>query len=75
MTSLVCEIYKIQQTSDYNNKKSSHTDIENKLAVTCGERERRRGKIGIEDYVLQTISYKISFKDTLYNTRNIANIL
>ena len=48
MTSLVCGIYKIQQTSDYNNKKSSHTEIENNLAVTSGERERGRGKIGIE---------------------------
>ena len=49
MTSLVCGIYKIQQTSDYNNKKSSHTDIENKLAVTSGEREAQRSNIGIED--------------------------
>ena len=50
MTSLVCGIYKIQQTSEYNNnKKSSHADVENKLAVTSGERDRGRGKIGIED--------------------------
>ena len=50
-------------------KRSRLTDIENKLA----EKEWRRGKIeGDQD--IQTIRYKISYKDILYNTRNIANI-
>ena len=43
-------MWTLKQTSEYNNnKKSSHADVENKLAVTSGERERGRGKIGIED--------------------------
>ena len=37
---------KIQQTSEYNNKEAD-TDIESKLVVTSGEREGRRGKIGV----------------------------
>ena len=38
-----------QQTSEYNKKRSRLTDIENKLVVTSGEREGRRGNIGVKD--------------------------
>ena len=37
---------KIQQTSEYNKKRSRLTDIENKLAVISGEREGG-GNIGV----------------------------
>ena len=40
-----------------------------------GERERGRVNIGVENKELQTISYKISYKNIFYNTENIANIL
>ena len=51
-------------------KRSRLTDIENKLA----EKEWRRGKIeGDQD--IQTIRYKISYKDILYNMGNVANTL
>ena len=51
-------------------KRSRLTDIENKLA----EKEWRRGKIeGDQD--MQTIRYKISYKDILYNMGNVANTL
>ena len=51
-------------------KRSRLTDIENKLA----EKEGRRGKIeGDQD--MQTIRYKISYKDILYNMGNVANTL
>ena len=51
-------------------KRSRLTDIENKLA----EKEWRRGKIeGDQD--MQTVRYKISYKDILYNMGNVANTL
>ena len=37
----------MKQTSKYNS--NSLTDTENKLEVTTGERDRRRGKIGVGD--------------------------
>ena len=43
--------------------------------VTSGEREGGRGKIGVGDYEVQTIMYKISYKDILYNMGNTANSL
>ena len=55
-------------------KRNRLTDIENKLVVTRVKRERRKEKteVGIET---QTIIYNRSYKDILYNTGNIANIL
>ena len=61
------------KTSGYNKKVDS--DTENKLAVASGEREGGWGNIGGGDLEVQTIRYKISYKDILYNTGNIANIL
>ena len=49
--------------------------MENKLVVTSGEREGRRGNTRVGDWVVQTIRYKISSKAILYNMGNIANIL
>ena len=43
--------------------------------VTSREREEGRGSIGVGDQEVQTIMHKISYKDILYNTGNIANIL
>ena len=37
--------------------------------------EEGKGMIGGGDLELQTIMYKISYKDKLHNTRNIADIL
>ena len=75
MISLLFRIQKIQQTSEYNSKNNKNrlTDIKNKLVVTSGE--RGRGNIRVWDEEVQTIMYKISYKDILYNTENIANIL
>ena len=50
------------------------TDTKNKLVVTNGEKEERRGEISIENCEVQTITLKISCKNVLYNTENIANI-
>ena len=47
--SLICGIYKLQQTSEYNKKETDSQLTENKLVVTSGERERRRGNIGVGD--------------------------
>ena len=50
-------------------KRNKLTDTENKLVVTCGKR-----KMGKEQEI-QILRYKISCKDILYNTENIANVL
>ena len=42
--------------------------------ITSGEREGGRGNIGVEEWEVQTTKYKISYKDILNNTGNIANI-
>ena len=55
-------------------EKKTH-DIENGLVVTSGEREGGKGSIGVRGSEVQTIRYKKSYKDILYNTGNIANIL
>ena len=56
-------------------KRNRLTDTENKLVVTSGEREGGRGNRGGREEKVQTIRYKISYKDILYNTGNVANIL
>ena len=43
--------------------------------VASGEREGGRGSIKVRGKEVQTIMYKIIYKDVLYNTGNIANIL
>jgi len=44
MLSLICGIYRIQQTSKYNRKRNKLTDIENKLVVYLwGEGREGRG--------------------------------
>ena len=55
-------------------KRNRLTDIENQLMVISVKRERRRETIGVE-IETQTIIYNRSYKDILYNTGNIANIL
>ena len=39
------------------------------------EMERRKGNLRVEDLEVQAIMYKICYKDVIYNTGNIANIL
>ena len=58
------------KTSEYN-KKNRFTDTENKLVVTSREREEGRGNMG-KGLEVQTIMCKISYKDVMYSTRNIA---
>ena len=41
-------------------RKETDTDIDNKVVVTCGEREGGRGKIGEEDLEVQTVMYKVN---------------
>ena len=43
--------------------------------VISGEREGGRGKMAGGEWEVQTIMYKINYKDILYTTGNIANIL
>jgi len=43
--SLICEIY----NKLVNITRKTHSDIENKLVVTNGEKEAGRGKIGVGD--------------------------
>lgn len=43
--------------------------------VTSREREGGRDKIGIGEKVVQTIMYKINYKDIFQNMGNISNIL
>ena len=67
MISLVCRIKK-KQPSEYNKKETdSWMDIENKVMVTSVERERERGNIGLGEQEVQTIKYKKSYEDMLYN--------
>ena len=51
-------------------------DIEKKLVVTREERERGWGGRVIKGYEMKRYKhvYKISYKDILYNTRNIDTI-
>lgn len=37
-------------------------------------RQKSKGKISVENCEVQTITHKISYKNVLYNTENIANI-
>ena len=55
-------------------KRSRLTDIENKLVVTSRERDGGRRNRGVKGEKAQTVRYKISYKDILNNTGNIANI-
>ena len=66
MMSLICGILKIQPTNEYNKKRSRLTDIEKKPVVTSG-----RALVGFSE--VQTVMYKIRYKDILYNIENIAN--
>ena len=67
MISLVCRIKKTT-TSEYNKKETdSWMDIENKVMVISAERERARGNVGLGEQEVQTIKYKISYEDMLYN--------
>ena len=69
------ESKKMQQTSEYNKKRNWLADIENKPMVTNGVKERGRGNAAGGEQEGQAISYKMSYKDTLQNIRNMANIL
>ena len=58
----------------YLQNRNSLTDIENKLMVTKGERNGR-DKLGIGDYQVHPIIYKISDKDPLGTPGTIFNTL
>ena len=45
--SLICEIY--NKLVNITKKKKQHSDIENKLVTTSGEKEAGRGKIRVGD--------------------------
>ena len=55
---ILCGILKIQQTSEYNLKRSRLTDLEDEPLITIGEREGKKGKIEVGDEEEQTIMYK-----------------
>ena len=68
----VCVSFLIQQTSEYDER---NWLTENKLEFASGEKEERRGNIGVGDSEVQTIWYKMNYRDILYNLGNIANTL
>ena len=68
----VCVSFLIQQTSEYNER---NWPTENKLEFVSGEKEERRENIGVGDSEVQTIWYKMNYRDILYNLGNIANTL
>ena len=55
-------------------QKQTHRFREQTSSYQWGER-RGRGRIGVGGKDVQTIRFKISYKDVLYNTGNIASIL
>ena len=55
-------------------KKETHRYREQTSGYQWGE-GRGRGNIGVRNGKVQTIRYKITYKDILYNTGNTANIL
>ena len=55
-------------------KRSKLTDTEKKLVVTRRERDQSRSNIRIGNQEVQTVRYKISYKDVPHNMGNIANI-
>ena len=59
MISFICEIQKVTEMNVYTKQKQAQRDIENKLVVARGEREGRRGKLGVEDWEIQTAVYQI----------------
>ena len=73
MISLICGNTKIQQTSEYDKKKSRRRYREQTSGYQWGE------GIGEEQYrgegVIYKLIYKINCKDIFYNTENIVNIL
>ena len=72
MLSLICGIYKIQQTSESNQKKPTHRYRKQTYSY---QGEAGRGNVGVEDKKVQIIRYKIRYKDLLYNMGNIASTL
>ena len=60
-------LYKPVNTTE---KKQTYRHREETSGYQWGE-----GNIGVGDYKVQIISYKISYKDILYNTRKVAIIL
>lgn len=64
MTSLICGILKLQQTSRCNNNKKQTPQIKNKLVVPSGG--RRGHSRGGERWEVQAI-VRAGYKDALYN--------
>ena len=74
MISLNVESKKNTSTSEYKKKKQIHKYREQSSGYQC--RDGRRGdNKWVENWKVQTIVYKIRYKDMLYNTGNVANIL
>ena len=76
MISLICGInLKIQQNSVHVTKNTqTHRYREQTSGYQWGE-GRGWGNLRVEDKKAQPIRYKKNYKDILYNTRYIANIL
>ena len=65
----------MQQTSEYNEKEADSQIKRIKEWLPVGKGERGGAIQGVGDQEVQTIRYKISYKDILYNCGDIANIL
>ena len=63
-------------TSEYNKKEAfTHRYTEQTGSCQWAEWMRERQKVRVGDLEVQTIRYKIIYKDVLCNMGNIANIL
>ena len=58
-----------------NITKDRLTGTEDKLVVTSGKGEAGKGKIGVGEWEVQTISYKISYKDIWDNMEYDQNFI
>ena len=61
------ESKKLQPTSEYNKKKQTYRYREQTRGYLWGGGSRTDNK-GVEESEIQSIRYKISYKDILYNT-------
>ena len=69
-------MWNLSNTTNPVNKAKKLTQIwRTNSWLPVGKREGERGNIRLGNEELQTVKFKISYKDILYNTRNKANIL
>ena len=58
--SLICEIYRKEQTNECNKNKIDSQIWDNKRAITSGEKEAGTGKLRVGNSEAQTTTYKLN---------------